>query len=145
MTNKEKIEKIKSDFSNNPCIKEKHKFQLDCLSNRAAVVSTLVILALCVKEEGAYIVNGGELGALANFAGVQVAKMQCQRFPPLVISQLRCYRKTIFGEDERILAWAELKRVTKNAVFIEATIANEKGEVKAIAKLIYSNRDGAKR
>ncbi|MBI3046263.1 MAG: hypothetical protein HYY86_01820 [Candidatus Harrisonbacteria bacterium] len=141
MEEKEKIEKIKKDFNNHPCIKEKHKFQLDGLTERTAIVSTPVTLALCVKEEGTYIVNGGELGALANFAGVQVAKMQCERFPPLIISQLRCYRKTIFGKDKKILAWAELKRLTKKLVFVEARIANEEGESKAIVKLIYSNRD----
>ena len=145
MNEKEKIEKIKKDFKNHPCIKEKHKFQLDYLSNRAAIVSTPVNLALCVKEEGAYIVNGGELGALANFAGVQVAKLQCQRFPPLVILQLRCCRKTIFGQDKKILVLAELKRLTKKLVFVEATIANEERELKAIVKLIYSNRDGVKK
>ena len=109
MNFKKRIEKLKLQFLQEDGNILEKGITLEYLDGKMAVTEMPIQKKICTADG---IVNGLELGVVANCAGAYLAMAQSKFFTPLIrIKKMRYYRPTKLRQDKTVTATANLLEI----------------------------------
>jgi|GEM_PF-2660286 len=139
MSFEKRIEELKLQFSKEDGNVRDKNITLEYLDEKTVVTAMPIQKKICTANG---IVNGLELGVVANCAGAYLAMVQSEFFTPLIrIKEMRYYRPTKLGQDKMVTATANLLeiRADEKRKFAVIQIEIKNGtELKAKGTLEYA-------
>lgn len=111
------------------------QMELTHLDGMSAIVCMPIRIEACVI---ANIVQGGIIAAIADYACVYLAMMQCEGFTPLSSLSMEYLRPAVFAKDKEVIAYAKLIHTGKTKIVVEVNVFNENNILKAVGRCVFA-------
>lgn len=111
------------------------QMELTRLDETSAVVRMPMRIEACAA---ANIVQGGVIAAIADYACVYLAMMQCEDFTPLSSLCMEYLRPAVFAKDKEVVAYAKLLHAGKTKIVIEVNVCDENDILKAVGRCVFA-------
>lgn len=121
-------------FKREPC-GQVFQMELTHLDGTSAIVRMPMRIEACAA---ASIVQGGIIAAIADYACVYLAMMQCEGFTPLSSLSMEYLRPAVFAKDKEVVAYAKLIHAGKTRIVIEVNVRNEDKTLKAVGRCVFA-------
>ncbi|MEK7478806.1 MAG: PaaI family thioesterase [Patescibacteria group bacterium] len=111
------------------------RMKLTYLDGMSAVVRMPMRIEACAA---ANFVQGGIIAAIADYACVYLAMMQCEEFTPLSSLSMEYLRPAVFAKDKEVIAYAKFVHAGKTRIVVEVNVRDENNILKAIGRCVFA-------